>query len=605
MNRDRAKPDVGKAFWRSLGAIVAFAAAAAIVAWWLQPAARPVVARPATPPAPKRRDVPVTNIPEVVFTDITEQAGIDFVHTNGAYGEKLLPETMGGGCAFFDFDNDDDQDLLLVDSAKWPWRTDGDSPLHGALVLYRNDGRGRFQNVTDGSGLDGRGYGMGVAVGDYDNDGHVDVFLTTVGSNRLLRNLGDGRFADVTERAAVAGAADDWSTSCGFFDYDRDGDLDLFVCNYVQWSRQIDVAQGFVLTGLGRAYGPPTSFQGTFPRLYRNEGDGRFADVSAEAGIQVRNPVTDVPAGKSLGVRFVDLDGDALPDVVVANDTVQNFVFHNRGDGTFEEIGLLTGIAVDEHGNARGAMGIDAAHYRNDRQLGIAIGNFANEMTALYVSLGRPLLFSDEAIAAGLGPQTRLELCFGLFFFDYDLDGRLDLLGANGHVEDEIHRVQQSQRYRQPAHLFWNAGPEQPTEFVSVPVERCGKDLCKPIVGRGAAYADVDGDGDLDVLLTQIAGPPLLLRNDRDSSNHFLRLKLIGTRDNRDAIGATVEVSTAGRTVRRQVMPTRSYLSQVELPVTVGLGGNETVDSIRVLWPDGSTQTVSDYRMDASTEVRQ
>jgi hypothetical protein len=289
----------------------------------------------------------------------------------------------------------------------------------------------------------------------------------------------------------------------------------------------------------------------------------------------------------------------------VANDTVQNFVFHNRGDGTFAEMGAVSGVGFDSSGKARGAMGIDAAHYRNDDALGVAVGNFANEMTALYVSQSEPLLFSDEAVAAGLGPLTRLSLTFGTLFFDYDLDGRLDLISANGHLEEEISRVQAGLQYRQSAQLFWNAGPEHPTEFVPVSAEECGQDLLKPIVGRGVAYADIDNDGDLDVLLTQVAGPPVLLRNDRTGDANYLRFKLVGTRDNRDAIGAWVEVSCGDQTLRRQVMPTRSYLSQVELPVTIGLDKGRTIERILVRWPDGSVQDVADYAINGLTVVEQ
>jgi hypothetical protein len=307
---------------------------------------------------------------------------------------------------------------------------------------------------------------------------------------------------------------------------------------------------------------------------------------------------------KSLGLALVDVDRDGWIDVLVANDTVQNFVFHNRGNGTFEEIGALSGVGFDSSGKARGAMGIDAAYYRNDDALGMAIGNFANEMTALYVSQSEPLLFSDEAVAAGLGPLTRLNLTFGVLFFDYDLDGRLDLLSANGHLEEEISRVQAGLEYRQSAQLFWNAGPEHASEFVPVSAEQCGQDLFEPIVGRGVAYADIDRDGDLDVLLTQVAGPPVLLRNDSGDAN-YLRFKLVGKRGNRDAIGAWVEVVSGDETLRRQVMPTRSYLSQVELPVTIGLGQGRTIQRIAVRWPDGSVQDVDDYAINGLSVVEQ
>jgi hypothetical protein len=587
--------------------MVGGATVAAGVVWWTRHRTSEVRAKTTLWIAPQVREASRQTIPEVKFVNITQQSGIQFIHTNGAYGEKLLPETMGSGCAFFDFDSDSDQDLLLVNSTYWPWERPigAEQSAEPTMALYTNDGTGRFTNVNQGSGLDISFYGTGVAVGDVNGDGLVDVFVSAVGSNHLFANRGEGRFEDVTADAHVAGGDDQWSTSCGFFDYDRDGDLDLFVCNYVRWSREIDLAQAFSLTGIGRAYGPPFLFEGTFPYLYRNDGQGHFTDVSAEAGVQVTNPVTGVPMAKSLGLAPVDVDADGWIDVLVANDTVQNFLFHNGGDGTFDEIGALSGVGFDSAGKARGAMGIDAGHYRNDDSLGVAVGNFATEMTALYVSQGDPLLFTDEAIATGLGPPTRLELTFGVLFFDYDLDGRLDVLSANGHLEEEITKVQGGLDYRQPARLLWNAGLEQTNEFLSVPADKCGNDLMTPIVGRGAAYADIDNDGDLDVLLTQVSGPPLLLRNEADGSSQYIRFKLVGTRDNQDAIGAWIEVTSGDATLRRQVMPTRSYLSQVELPVTIGLGAGRPIDAVMVRWPDGSTQQVCDYSVNELTVVRQ
>jgi len=554
--------------------------------------------------APKLAPAPTADIPEARFTDITRAAGIAFTHVNGAYGEKLLPETMGGGVAFFDYDGDGNQDLLFVNSTYWP----GHAPAGGrppTMALYHNDGHGQFTDVTAGSGLDVSLYGMGVAVGDYDNDGLPDVFISGVGGNRLFHNEGGGKFRDVMAEAGVGGTGKDWSTSCAWVDYDNDGKLDLFVCNYVRWSREIDLEVGYKLVGVGRAYGQPLNFEGAFCYLYHNEGHGRFKDVSAQAGIQVRNPVTGVPAGKSLGVVPVDLDGDGRIDLVVANDSVQNFVFHNQGDGTFQEIGARCGIGFDSYGRARGAMGIDAARYRNDDALGIVIGNFATEMTALYVTQDQPLVFADETITEGLGPAGWRLLKFGAFFFDYDLDGRLDVLTANGHLEEEIGKIQQGEQYRQPAQLFWNAGERRGGCFVSVPVERCGADLFQPLVGRGGAFADIDGDGDLDVVLTQAGGPPLLLRNDQKLGHHWVRLKLVGTRSNRDAIGAWITVRVDGRTLSRQVMPTRGYLSQSELPVTIGLGPALKPEQVEILWPSGIRQRLGAVEVDRTMTIHE
>jgi enediyne biosynthesis protein E4 len=553
---------------------------------------------------PARPEQFEAEIPDARFRDITAGAGIGFVHNNAAYGDKLLPETMGAGVAFFDFDSDGDQDLLFVNATWWPWKTPaGKAPTTSAL--YRNDGSGRFEDVTHGSGLDVSLYGMGVAVGDYDNDGLVDVFITALARNRLFHNEGNGRFHDVTAASGLQTRTNDWSTSAAWIDIENDGDLDLFVCNYVQWSREIDLEVDYRLVGIGRAYGPPMNFPGSFPALYRNDGGGHFTDISQRAGIQIRNPATGVPMAKSLALAPVDVNGDNFIDIVVANDTVQNFLFTNRQDGTFQEVGARSGIAFDVYGQTRGAMGIDAARFRNDSALGIAIGNFANEPNALYVSQQDSVIFADEAITEGVGPASRLLLKFGLFFFDYDLDGRLDVLTANGHLEEEISRIQRSQKYRQPAQLFWNRGVAGGMSFINVPAQKCGEDLFQPIVGRGSAFADIDGDGDLDVVMTQVAGPPLLLRNEQTLGHNWLRLKLVGNRTNRDAIGAWIRVRVDQQTLSRQVMPARSYLSQSELPVTIGLGKAAKVDALEILWPTGLIQKINNPRLKQTLVVRE
>jgi hypothetical protein len=542
--------------------------------------------------APEAIEQPL-QVPSVTFTDITVEAGIEFVHFNGATGEKLLPETMGSGAAFLDLDNDDDADLLLVNSTSWPHSTSAAVPATPAL--YYNDGTGHFRDRTAEVGLDFPIYGTGVAAGDFDADGRVDLFLTAVGENRLLRNVGDW-FLE------VGGSSEEWSASAAFFDYDNDGDLDLFVVNYVRWSRQIDFDVDYRLTGVGRAYGPPTNYEGTFPYLYRNEGDGTFTDVSAESGVQVRNEVTGVPASKGLGLLPIDADADGWMDLFIANDTVQNFFLRNLGDGTFEESAAFWGLAYGRSGEATGAMGVDAGYYRNDGELGFAIGNFANEMTSLYISQGDPSLYADEAIGEGVGAPSRLMLSFGVLFLDYDLDGRLDLLQTNGHLEGEINTVDPSQTYEQAPQLFWNAGFDQRQTFTPVPDGSVG-DLSAPLVGRGSATADVDGDGDLDLLLTQVGLSPVLLRNDQQLGNHWLRLKLHGSGSNWQAIGARVELRSGGVTQSRQVMPTRSYLSQSELPLTFGLGPNESVQSLVVIWPDGTTQSVSEIALDTQMTI--
>jgi hypothetical protein len=526
--------------------------------------------------------------PSVQFKNITAEAGIHFTRESGARGEKLLPETMGSGCAFFDFDNDGDQDILLINSTSWPNNSPTVAPT--PCALYENLGGGKFRNITAGSGLETPIYGMGVAVGDYDNDGRVDVFITAVGGNRLFHNEGKGKFRDVT--SVAGGGGGEWSTSAAFVDYDNDGDLDLFVCNYVKWSREIDLQVDYQLAGVGRAYGPPMNFAGVFPYLYRNDGNGHFTEVAAEAGLHITNKATGLPMAKSLGVAPTDLDGDGWIDLIVANDTVQNFVFHNEKNGTFREVGATSGLAFDPYGSARGAMGIDTGRFQDENTLGVSIGNFANEATALYVQQDK-MLFSDQAQAQGIGSASRTLLTFGVFFFDYDLDGWLDLLTVNGHIEPDIAKISPLQSYAQPAQLFWNArGASKKANFVLVTAKQAGGDLFAPAVARGSAFADIDGDGDLDVLITQAGGPARLLRNERPPGNHWARIKLIGHKSNRDAIGALVKALVGNKTITRQVMPTRGYLSQSELPVTIGLGEAGSIDGALILWPSGIKQTI-------------
>jgi hypothetical protein len=599
---------VGSAIRWSLGIIAALLSAGALLWALTRKPPEPVVVKAGPTTLPTERVAPALEIPEVRFTEITDAAGIDFVHENGAEGEKLLPETMGGGGGFFDFDNDGDQDLLCVNGNVWPWaKVKSDKPPTSRL--YANDGTGRFSNITAGSGLDIPLHGNGVAFGDFDNDGDVDVFISCLGANHLFRNDGGGKFAEVTAAAGVAGGENDWSTSCGWLDFDNDGDLDLFVCNYIQWNRELDQSMEFTLDGKLRAYGRPTDFTGAFPFLYRNEGNGTFVDVSEAAGVQIRDLNTNVPLSKSLGTTFCDVNADGLLDILVANDTVQNLLFLNQPGGTFIETAATAGIAFDNSGGARGAMGIDTACFRNSDAVGIAIGNFATEMTALYVcqTPGATIpIFRDEAVSNGIGPVTRTDLKFGVLFLDADLDGRLDLFENNGHLEEDIKVVQASQQYEQPPHLLWNCGTEFDNEFIMLPEAKTGADFQKRMVGRGAAMADIDADGDLDLILFSSGGKPRLLRNDQKSGHHWLRLRLRGTKCNKDAIGAVVNVTLPNSTVlSRTVMPTRSYQSQTELPVTFGLGSAELVKEIAIRWPDGTSQKLSGISVDQQLEVIQ
>lgn len=575
---------IGVAFRRSLAVIAGVGAVVGIIAAMGGDEPEPEVVREKDVGVIETLETEVEALPGVRFTDVTAASGIDFVHTTGAAGSKLLPETMGGGAAFFDHDLDGDQDLLLVNGREWP-EDGGAAPGHR---LYENDGAGAFTDVSEAVGLGPGGYGMGCAVGDVDGDGDHDLLITGVGGNQLLVRDGD-RYVDRTAASGLGGSPDAWSTSAGFFDMDGDGDLDLFVCHYVMWSRAIDEELAYTLNGTDRAYGPPMNYRGAFSSLYRNDGAGVFEDVSEASGIRVQNPATGEPMGKALGTAFLDVEPDGDTDVFVANDTVQNHLFINDGAGSFTEEGARTGFAFDRNGGATGAMGIDVGDFRQDGSYGVCIGNFAKEMSSLYVKDPRRMRFTDDAIGEGIGSPSRSRLSFGLFFFDYDLDGRLDLLQVNGHLEESINEVQPSQTYLQRPQLFWNQGPDARRCYTEVPPETAG-DLDVELAGRGSAFADVDGDGDQDVLICQVGRAPVLLRNDQELGRRWLRVRLEQPGANRHALGATVELTIGGVLHRRAVTATRSYLSQSELPVTFGLGAEGEVEGLAVVWPDGEHQ---------------
>ena len=590
-NNDEAP--IKRALWLSLAVLVLVGiAAAGLFLYSDQPIQAPEVVELETQGPVTSQQTPVS-MPDFQFTDITDASGIHFIHENGAYGERLLPETMGGGVAFLDYDNDDHLDLLLINSNHWSWHSEGqDRPT---MHLYKGRGDGTFTAVTHAAGLDLSLYGMGVAVGDFDGDNRTDLFITAVGENRLLRNTDGNRFTDVTQEMRVAGTGDAWSTGAAFFDYDRDGDLDLFVCNYVVWSREINSAVDYRLTGIGRAYGPPNDFAGTQSLLYRNDGT-HFTDVSQSAGIHVVNEATGAPTGKGLAVHPLDVNRDGWLDLVVANDTVRNFLFLNMQNGQFKEVGIEYGLAFDTGGMATGAMGIDAAYFANDDRLAVAIGNFANEMSSFYVSRHNEQVFSDDAIVAGIGADSRRVLTFGLIFVDLDLDGRLDLLAASGHVEPEINKVQSSQQYAQPIQIYWNCGDACSRQYrlVSQPMG----DISRPLVGRGAAYGDIDHDGDPDLVFTAVGGKVTLLRNDQKTGHHWITLKLRGELPNADAIGASVVLDADSRKQYQAVMPARSYLSQMALPLTMGLGNADSADRVTVTWPDGLQESWTDLKAD-------
>lgn len=548
-------------------------------------------ARPADQP-----DQPDHPVGRIRFTDISEAAGLHFAHYPGDPQRKWVPDTMGSGVVFFDADNDGDQDLLALNVNE----LDRNKAHEAARsTLFLNDGTGRFAAADDAAGLNLNAYAMGAAVADFDGDGWVDVFVTTLGPNRLFRNLSGERegirFVEVTEQAGVAGSAADWSTAATFVDVDRDGWLDLFVGNYVAWSPTIDSEIDFRLPGIGRTFGSPTHYPGSFAHLYRNLGDGRFADISAQAGIQVRHENTGQPTAKALGVSVIDANADGWPDLLVANDTTRNLLFINNQRGGFDELGELEGVAYDINGKARAGMGIDAAHYRNDRELAVAVGNFGNEMSAFFVNRMDGGPFADEAIISGIGAPSRLALTFAVLFFDADLDGDLDYFQANGHLEPEIHRVQTSQRYAQRPQLFRNCGAACGYQFELA--ADAGFD--RALVGRGAAFADIDADGDLDLAIAQNGRPLVLYRNDSESSGaprHWLRVTLLdpGSPGNRHGLGATIRLAFGdqdpAKTQIRRVTRTRGYLSQVELPVTFGFGDSVPPKTLGVTWPDGEQQ---------------
>ncbi len=556
------------------------------------------VERPPTESEPLGAEQP---LPQIPFVDITNDAGIEFVQRGGAEGDKMLPESGGSGCALFDYDRDGDLDLLFLSGRAWPWDEPPTEPQPSTVALYRNDGA-RFADVTTDAGLTADFYAQGVAVGDVDADGDDDLLITAVGQNHFFRNE-VGRFVDVSADVGLAGNADDWTTSAGFFDYDRDGDLDLFVCNYLHWSRELDDAATVRIKGAGRSYAHPANFPGTHNYLFRNDG-GRFTDVSGDAGIHVFDAATNQPLAKSLALTFVDFDRDGWLDVFVANDTTRHFLFRNRGDGRFEEIGQQRGFAFNAAGATTSGMGVDAAWIFNDQRLAVAVSNFAGEMTELYLAQeGDPPYFADDAIANGLGQPTLNVLTFGLLMDDLDLDGRVDLVQANGHLEETVHEVSPLD-YAQSPQFFWNAGAGHQPLFVELPSANVGE-LAKPIVGRALASGDLDGDGDLDLVFTQVGGAPRVVRNEQSNGNHWLRVRLEGQPGNPHAVGAEVAVRAGGVEQRRILMPTRSYLAYAEPAITFGLGDAARIESVAVTWPDGSQQEVSPPAVNQVITVRQ
>jgi hypothetical protein len=512
---------------------------------------------------------PTAASPGFRFVDVTSSSGIQFQHNSGAFGGKFLPETLGSGCAFLDYDRDGWQDILLINGMDWP----GHKQRRSTLRLYHNNGNGSFTDVTSRAGLDIEMYGMGVAVGDYDNDGFPDILVTCVGQNRLFHNTGKGTFVDVTNSSGL-GKRLGFSTSALWFDYDRDGLLDLFICNYVKWSPEHDVFCS--LDGKHKSYCTPEAYRGETCWLFHNRGNGTFEDVTASSGIFDSS-------SKSLGVAMLNKDKDqsGWPDLLVANDTQPNKLYRNQRNGTFKDAAVEAGLAFSSEGKARAGMGVDVADFENSGRSGVAITNFDNEMMGLYLFGGRTS--EDVAAQAGVGLASKNSLGFGCVFLDSNLDGWLDLAVANGHIDETVRNIRGNVGYAQPPLLFLNNGKGS---FRDIAAE-VGGGFEQPKVGRGLAYGDFDRDGDLDLLLTTNNGPAYLYRNDQLGGNRSIRFRLVGTKSNRDAIGATVRIVSGDLSQSRMVKSGSSYLSQSELPVTFGLEKRNRVESVVITWPSG------------------
>ena len=538
--------------------------------------------------APYARSLPGAPNP-VTFVDVARSAAITFQHDNAASPEKYLIETMGSGCAWIDYNQDGLLDLYLVNSAA----TDlykPKQPLRSAL--YRNNGDGTFTDVTGKAGVGAEGlFGMGVAVGDYDNDGFPDLLVLGYGRCILYHNNGDGTFTDVTARAGVENSGR-WASSAAWFDYDNDGRLDFVVANYVDWSPGRNFYCGDLGPGL-RSYCHPDDFHGQPPTLYHNNGDGTFTDVSKSSGVGLK-------AGNGLGVVTFDYDNDGWQDIFIANDHMPNFLFHNNRDGTFREVGYVAGVAVSSDGQFEAGMGTDAADATGSGRMDVIVTHLDMQLARFYQNLGDQT-FDDATLRSKIGYATYHMSGFGTRFMDYDNDGARDLFMANGHVLDNIQRYHADTCYAEPKLMFRNNG-RGIFENVS---DRLGPDFQLPRVSRGAAVADFDNDGDLDILVNNNGQAPQLLRNDGGNANHWLEILLIGTRSNRDGVGARVKVSAGDLIFYDQRKGGMSYQSAQDPRLHFGLGQHFNVDAVEILWPSGFVTKLASLRSDQIIAVKE